>query len=279
MRTSPKLRSFLTIAAVSMIGAALFVPYAPAAKKVPPLASTAQYKALDKLVKKLQSQQTQPTTAAQKATYEAELTGKYAAANTKSIALFNQGKKAVSRETQSTFKADSIRIRKNEAREINLVQDEYGNRLDNAADDFQQNQESLEDSYGGKLAKFRKLIADLRVSKAKAKGVARKAQIQGEINTLSQRVRDTIQQRSKARAKLKADYSAEKIEIKTAKLAAIAAVRKDGQNAVEKARSRSQKTYGKKLAGFQKRRAGEVVVLDSKLAAGRGAISLMPVSG
>ena len=92
-------------------------------------------------------------------------------------------------------------------------------------------------------------------------------------------MRDTIQQRSKARAKLKADYSAEKIEIKTAKLAAIAAVRKDGQTAVEKARSRSQKTYDKKLAGFQKRRAGEVVVLDSKLAAGRVAISLMPVSG
>ena len=66
MRTSPKLPSFLTIAAVSMIGAALFVPYAPAAKKVPPLASTAQYKALDKLVKKLQSQQAHPTTAAQK---------------------------------------------------------------------------------------------------------------------------------------------------------------------------------------------------------------------
>lgn len=62
------------LAVVPLLLAALLLAPPARAAKVPTLASTAQYKALVEYVDELEGLASQPATAAQKATYESELT-------------------------------------------------------------------------------------------------------------------------------------------------------------------------------------------------------------
>jgi hypothetical protein len=75
--------------ATAFVALLLLAPSAPAAK-APPLATTAQYRAFVEYVKKLDGLAGRPTTAAQKAEYETDLTAKRAAAAHKANALFKR---------------------------------------------------------------------------------------------------------------------------------------------------------------------------------------------
>src|SRR4051794_38703754 len=93
-------RLCLSLSALAVLLALLALP-ATGAAKPPSLASTAQYKAFVEFVKKLDGLVGQQTTAAQKDTYQAELTAKKEAAAHKANALFNRG----SDEAQARFDA------------------------------------------------------------------------------------------------------------------------------------------------------------------------------
>lgn len=271
----PALVSSLAVVAVSLL---LVVPAASAAP-IPTLASTAQYKALVAYVAKLRSLQGKPTTAAQKAVYDSKLVTKHGAAVQKSTALFLRAKKVASKEAKAEAKEDGQRIRQNEAEAIDELQDEYAARFDSAATKNQQRIDALSDSYARRLDTLKRQISDLRVKKAKSKDPARKAQIQDQISSLIDLVAAAKKEQGEDRAALAANYQREKESLREAKANALAAVRAEGQEAIEQLRNRTQRRYNNKVRALQAKRERQLSDLEAKLSNGRLAISLMPVVG
>jgi hypothetical protein len=266
----------MAAAAASLL---LLAPVASAASSVPTLASTAQYKALVAYVAKLRSLQSKPTTAAQKTVYDSQLVTKHGAAVQKSSALFVRGKKVASKEAKAASKDDAKRIRQDEARAIEQLQDEYAARFDDAATKNQQRIDALSNEYANRLNTLKRQISDLRVKKAKSKDQVRKAQIQDQISSLIDLVAAAKKEQGEDRASLAATYQHEKQSLSDAKANAIAAARADGQEAIEQLRNRAQRKYDNKVRALQAKRQSQVIDLETKLTNGRIAISLMPVVG
>src|SRR5215207_8224280 len=108
MATRAGYRQRQAIRAVSGMALAALLLFAlvPAAlaAKAPPLATTAQYKAFVDYVKKLDGLVGQPTSAAEKAKYETELTAKRTAAAHKANALSKRGSDEAKAEYDAKFK-------------------------------------------------------------------------------------------------------------------------------------------------------------------------------
>lgn len=132
-----------------MLLTSLLLAARASAAKVPTLASTAQYQALVEYVDELEGRAAQPRTAAQKAAYESEPPSKHGAAVLKSTALFLRGKKVAGKESRTRFRAGSLKVRRAEAAEIVALQDEYGDRLDRAADAYADELSRLRGERGG----------------------------------------------------------------------------------------------------------------------------------
>jgi len=277
MNPSRKLRSLVPVAAIALLAVALVAPAAKAAN-VPPLASTAQYKALVSFVDKLDDRSNTPATAAQKATYDGQLENKHEAAVNKSTALFNRGKKAAQAESQRAFKTGVRTIRRTEAGELAALRSDYDARMNRAADDYESALGRVEDTYDSRTASLRKQIRRLRDEKAKAEGVVRKAEIEEAIERRVKRVADNRTAEQEEVADLKAGYRREKEAIRSAKASATQSVQQDDDEAIETLRSRGKQIYNAKVRTLQSRRANQLNDLEAKLNAGRAAIARMPVS-
>jgi hypothetical protein len=263
--------------AIALLAVALVAPAAKAAN-VPPLAATAQYKALASFVDKLDNLSNTPATAAQKATYDGQLENKHEAAVSKSTALFNRGKKAAQAESQRAFKTGVRTIRSTEAGELAALRRDYDARMNRAADNYQSALGRVEDTYDSRTASLRKQIRRLRDQKAKAEGVVRKAEIQEAIERRVKRVADNRKAEQEEVVDLKAGYRREKDAIRSAKASATRSVQQDDDEAIVTLRNRGKQIYNTKVRTLQNRRANQLNDLETKLNAGRAAIARMPVS-
>lgn len=277
MNPSRKLRSLVPVAAVALLAVALLAPAAKAAN-VPPLAATAQYRALVSFVDKLDNLSNTPATAAQKATYDGQLENKHGAAVNKSTALFNRGKKAAQAESQRAFKTGVRTIRRTEAGELAALRRDYDARMNQAADNYESALGRVEDTYDSRTASLRKQIRRLRDQKAKAEGVLRKAEIQEAIERRVKRVADNRKAEQEEVVDLKAGYRREKDAIRSAKASATRSVQQNDDEAIETLRNRGKQIYNAKVRTLQSRRANQLNDLEAKLNAGRAAIARMPVS-
>jgi predicted HicB family RNase H-like nuclease len=273
-----KRRSVLSLAVLALAALLLLAPRAGAAT-LPTLAASPQYKALVTYVAKLRGLQAQPTTAAQKASYEAELTAKHAAAVNKSTALFSRGKKKAKIESQERFKLGSAKVRQLEAGELADLRAEYDQRLDNAEAGYGKKIDAVEAEFDARIAKRDKEIQRLRVQKAKSSNIAKKDLIQKEIAALIKLIGDDKKRERDALNQAKDLYSEEKVAINRAKTAATTDIREDNQTAIEKVRARSTRAYNNKVATLQLKRTKQLLDLEAKLTEGRSYTAVMPVVG
>ena len=278
MKTISNLRAIGSAMAVALAALLLLVPQATAAK-VPPLASTPQYKAFVEYVNELRGLRSKPATDAKKASYEQRLTSKHQAAVNKSTALFQRAKAAAKAETRRQFQVASKKVRKAEAAELADLRGEYADRLAAARGAFQHDVGAVEDKFDARYATLRRQITKLRMEKAKAKALPRKVRIQEQINVLLQELRNSRTQEREAITKLKERYARQRTAILAAKTAETTKVREARQEDVENLRARWNRAAARKLADDRARRAGQRADLESKLEAGRGYIASMPVSG
>jgi hypothetical protein len=278
MNPTSNLRPIASTTAAALVALLLLAPQATAAK-VPPLASTPQYKAFVEYVGKLRTLRTKPATNAKKASYEQQLTNKHQAAVNRSTALFQRAKAAAKAETQGRFRAAARKIRQAEAAELADLRIAYADRLADARAGFQHDVASLEDKFDARYATLRRQIDQLRREKAKAKALPRKVRIQEQINVLIQELGDSRTQEREAGTKLKERYASRKSAIQAAKAAAATKVRDARQEDVESLRARWNRTLNRKLADDRARRANQLSNLEGKLEAGRGYIASMPTSG
>jgi hypothetical protein len=279
MKPNSKFRAIVPAAVVGLLALALLAPQASAAQNVPTLASTPQYKAFSAYVDKLRDLRGEPHTAGQKATYERQLTAKHTAVVNRAKALFQRGKAAAKAETQAGFKSASKKIRKAEAAELAALRAEYVDRMDRAADAFRDDVDAVEAKFDRRYASIQRQIRTLRMRKAKAKGLARKDQIQSQINVLVEQVSDSRRQEREAIDRLKDRYSKQKRAIRAAKTADTAEITEARQEAVDSLRARWNRAYSAKIADLQERRSNQLANLERKLSAGRAAIASMPVAG
>lgn len=277
MNPSRKLRSLVPAAAIALLAVALVAPAAKAAN-IPPLATTAQYKALVSFVDKLDKLSNTPATAAQKATYEGQLDNKHESAVNKSTALFNRGKKAAQAESQRAFKTGARTIRRTEAGELAALRREYDARMDRAATNYDNAVGRVEDVYDSRTASLKKQIRRLRDQKAKAESVVRKEVIQEAIERRIKRGSDDRKLQQEEIADLKAGYRSEKNAIRSAKASATRSVQQSDDEAIETLRNRGKQIYNTRVRTLQSRRANQLRDLENKLNAGRAAISRMPAS-
>jgi len=277
MNSSRKLRSLVPVAAVALLALALVAPAAKAAN-IPPLVTTAQYKALIGFVDKLDKLANTPASSAQKASFDGQLENKHEAAVNKSTALFNRGKQVAQAESQRAFKTGARTIRRTEANELSALRREYDARMDRAATNYDSAVGRVEDAYDSRTASLKKQIRRLRDQKAKAESLLRKEQIQEAIERRVERGSEDRKLQQEEIADLKAGYRREKDSIRSAKASATRVVQQDDDEAIDTLRNRGKRIYDTRVRTLQSRRVNQLGDLENKLNAGRAAIARMPAS-
>lgn len=278
MNVFRKPQSIFPVLATALLAIALVAPAAKAAY-APPLASTAQYKALVGFVDKLDELSNTSATAAQRAAYEGQLNNKHEAAVNRSTALFLLAKKTAQAESQRALRTGVRTIRGTEAGELAALRRDYDARMNRAASLHEGAVGRIEDVYDRRTDSLRKQIRRLRGQKAKAKDAIDKAQTQEAIDRRVKRLADDRVALQEELTDLKAGYRREKDAIRAAKASATRTVQQNDDEAIQTLRNRNRQIYNTRVRTQQARRQNQLGDLENKLNAGRAAIARMPVGG
>jgi hypothetical protein len=278
MHSSRRLAQLVPLAAIALLAAALLAPGADAAK-IPPFSASAQYKALEKYVYKLEGLSGTPATSAQKAAYGDTLDNKHAAAENKANALFKRAKTAAKNEANRAFKASSRTVRRTESGELAALRKEYDARLDRAAAGYAAELGRIEDEFDARVTTLRKEIQKLRKQKAKAKSAIEKALIDDSIARRNARIKIDSTLEKEEIADLKTGYRKEKAAIRAAKSNATQLVLQNDDVTIQRLRTENNRIYNAKVRTLQSKRVNQLGDLEDKLDAGRAAIERMPASG
>jgi hypothetical protein len=277
MRRQPTRLAGRTLATV--LCAALLLPAAAAAGKRPSLASTAQYEAFVEYVKRLDGLVGVPATAAQKTTYESELTAKLGAATHKANALFNRGSDEAQAESDAKFKAQLATIRRAEAEEAEAVDAEFAARIKKAAESYRAKVHRVETGHRKFEAKVNEQIATLRTQKAETPDVATKNEIQGRIAAKIAELKAKRKEESEKRADLKQGFRDQKAKLRASELKKKEAIQAAAEAKIQKSSKHWKQVAGEKNADLDAKRDSQLAYLTAKAEKGRADIASMPTSG
>jgi hypothetical protein len=275
MNSSRKVRRLVPVVAVALLAVALVAPAAKAAE-IPPLITTPQYKALVGFVEKLNQLSHTPATAAQKATYEDQLQNKHDATADKATALLDRGKKAAQRESQREISIGVKTIRQTQAGELAGLRRDYDARMNRAATNYENSAGRIEDIFDGRSAALRRQVSRLRKQKANANSAVVKASIQQAVARRTKRGSENRKLQQEEISDLKAGYGREKAAIRAGKQSATRSLQENDAEAVVTLRNRGKQIYNTTVRTLQARRVNQLNDLESKLNAGRAAITRIP---
>lgn len=275
MNPSRKARRLVPVVAAALLVVALVAPAARAAD-IPPLITTAQYKALVGYVEKLNNLSQTPATAAQKASYEDQLENKHDATVAKATALFNRGRRAARVESQRQITIGTRTIRQTEAGELAALRRDYDARMNRAADSYGHALARVEDIFDSRSAALRRQTTRLRKQKAEADSPLRKATLQEAIDRRTKRGSENRLLQQEEVADLKAGYSREKAAIREGKRSATQSLQQNDAEAIVTLRNRGKRIYNGTVRTLQARRVNQLNDLERKLNAGRAAIARIP---
>jgi hypothetical protein len=265
--------------AVLVLCALLLLPPAATAAKKPSLASTAQYKAFVEYVRKLDGLVGQGTTAAQKATYESELTTKLEAATHKANALSNRGSDEAQAETDAKFKEQQAAIHRAEDEEAEALDAEFAAKFKKAAGSYREKLQRVETGNRNFEAKVNEQIATLRAQKAQASEVAEKNAIQERITAKIDELRTKRNEESQKRADLKEGFRDQKAELHTAEQKKQEEVQAAADTKIQKSAKHWKKVLAEKKTNLDAKRDSQLAYLTAKAEKGRADIASMPAVG
>jgi predicted HicB family RNase H-like nuclease len=265
---------------VPVLCAVLLVPVAAAAAgKRPSLASTAQYKAFVEYVKKLDGLVGQPTAAAQKDTYQSELTAKLEAATHKANALFNRGSDEAKAETEAKFKEQLAAIRAAEDEEAEALDAEFAARIRKAAESYREKLQRVETGHRTFEARIIRQIARLRAQKALTADVAAKTAIQERISAKIAQLQTKRKEESQKRAELKEGFRKQKAELRSAQAKQEARIKAAAEAKIKKSSSHWKQVFAETETKLDAKRDSQLAYLTTKAEKGRADIASMPASG
>jgi hypothetical protein len=267
--------------AVVVSCALLLLPAAAAGKtgKKPSLTSTAQYKAFVEYVKKLDGLVGQGTTAAQKTTYESELTAKLEAAAHKANALSNRGSDEARAETDAKFKEQQAAIRQAEGEEAAALDAEFAAKVKKAATSYREKLQRVETGNRNFEAKVNEQIATLRAQKAQAPEVAEKNAIQERITAKIDELRAKRNEESQKRAELKEGFRDQKAELHVAEQKKEEEVQASAEAKIQKSAKHWKQVLAEKKTGLDAKRDSQLAYLTAKAEQGRADIASMSAVG
>jgi hypothetical protein len=278
MREQPQRLAGKILATV--LCAALLLPAAAAAAgKRPSLASTAQYKAFVEYVKKLDGLVGQPTTAAQKDTYQSELTAKLEAAAHKANALFNRGSDEAKAETDAKFKEQQASIRRTEDEEADALDAEFAAKVQKAAESYREKVQRVEQGHQTFEAQVNDQIAKLRALKAKTADVVEKNAIQERITAKITELQTKRKEESQKRAELKEGFRDQKAELHVAEQKKQDEIEAAADAKIAKSSKHWKQVFEEKKSDLDAKRDSQLNYLTSKAEKGRDDIASMPASG
>jgi hypothetical protein len=272
MRKQPQRFAGRTVTAV--LCAVLLLPAAATAGGRPSLASTSQYRAFVEYVKRLDSLVGRGATAAQKATYESELTAKLEAANHKANALFKRGRA----ETEAKFKEQQAAIRRGETEAAEALDAEFAARVKKAAESYRAKLARVETGHRNYETKVNEQIASLRAQKAQASDVAAKNAIQKRITAKINELRTKRQEESKKRAELKSNFRTQKSELHAAERKQQEEIQAAADAKVRKSAKHWKQALSEKEADLDAKRDSQLAYLTAKAEKGRTDIGSMPAA-
>jgi hypothetical protein len=259
--------------------AVLLFAAAAAAGKRPSLASTAQYKALIEYVKKLDGLVGQPTTSAQKDTYQRELTAKLEAASHKANALFNRGSDEAQAETEAKFKEQRATIRRAETEEAEALDAEFAAKVRKAAESYREKVQRVETGHRNFEAKVNQQITRLREQKARTANVGEKNAIQERITAKITELQAKRKEESQKRAELKKAFRDQKAVLHAAERKQQEEIEAGAEAKVEKSAKHWKQGFAEKKADLDSKRDQQLAYLTAKAEKGRSDIASMPASG
>lgn len=277
------MRSRSTRFAVVVLGAALVLSLllAPLANagKAPSFASTAQHKAFVEYVKKLDGMVGQPTSAAQKEAYEAELTAKKEAAAHKANALFKRVSEEAKASFDAKFKQQAAAIRGGEEADLDELEAEFDDKRDRAEASYREKLSKVNSGSKKFETRLNEEIAGLRSQKAQAPTVPEKEAIQGQITRRIEKIEAKRAEAKGKRADLKAGFGKQKEEIKAAEGKQAAAIEAKAEKKIAKSSKHWKRALEEKKASFDAKREMQLSYLLAKLEKGRADIATMPAVG
>jgi len=274
-------RRFAWVASVAVCAVAmsLLVGSAAGAGKAPSFASTAQYKAFVDYVKKLDGLVGQPTPAAQKATYETELTAKKEAAAHKANTLFNRSSDEALADSEAKFKEQSAAIRRGEAGDLEDLEAEFDAKRARAEASYQAKVERVNSGSRKFESRLNEQIAELRAQKAQAPPGAEKDSIQARITKKIDEIEAKRSEAAKKRADLKAGFGEQKEEISAGEEKEAGEIEAAADERVKKSSKHWRKAFNEKKASLNLKRESQLAYLLAKLEKGRADIATMPAVG
>lgn len=265
---------------VPVLCAALLVPAAAAAAgKRPSLASTAQYKAFVEYVQNLDGLVGQPTTAAQKETYQAELTAKLEAAAHKANALFKRGSDEAKAETDAKFKEQLASIRAGEDEEADALDAEFAARIRKAAESYREKVGRVEAGHRTFEAQVNRQIAKLRAEKALAADADAKTAIQERISAKIAQLQAKRKEESQKRAELKEGFREQKAELRAAQAKQEEEIQAAAAAKIKKSSRHWKQVFAEAEAKLDAKRDSQLAYLTTKAEKGRADIASMPAAG
>lgn len=265
--------------AVVLCAALLLPATAAAAGKRPSLAATAQYKAFVEYVKKLDGLAGHPTTAAQKDTYQSELTAKLEAATHKANALFKRGSDEAQAEAEAKFKEQRGTIRGAEAEEAEALDAEFAAKVRKAAESYREKVHRVERGHRTFEAKVNQQIARLRKEKAKTANVGLKNGIQERITAKITELQIKRKEESQKRTELKKAFRDQKAVLHKAQAKQEEEIHAAAEAKVRKSAKHWKQVAVEKEADLDSKRDQQLAYLTSKAEKGRTDIASMPASG
>jgi colicin import membrane protein len=250
-----------------------------AAGKRPSLAATAQYQAFVEYVKKLDGLVGQPTTAAQKDTYQSELTAKLEAATHKANALFNRAGDEAQAETEAEFKEQRAQIRRAEDEDADALDAEFAARVRKAAESYREKVQRVETGHRTFEAKVNDQIARLRAEKAKTADAAGKNAIQERITAKIAELQAKRKEESQKRAELKEGFRDDKTALHAAQAKKEEEIEAAAEAKVKKSSAHWKQVFVDKKADLDAKRDSQLAYLTAKAEKGRDDIASMPASG
>jgi hypothetical protein len=276
MRKQPQRLAGKTLAAA--LCAVLLIPATATAGKRPSLASTPQYNAFVEYVKKLDGLVGQPTSSAQKTTYESELTAKLEAATHKANALFNRGSDEAGAETEAKFKEQRATIRRAEAEEVEALGAEFAAKVRKAGESYREKVQRVETGHRNFEAKVNQQIARLREQKAKTADVGQKNAIQERITAKIADLQSKRKEESQKRAELKKAFRDQKALLHAAERRQEEQIKAAAEAQVQKSSEHWNRVSAEKKADLDSKRDQQLAYLTAKAEKGRTDIASMPAS-
>jgi hypothetical protein len=277
MREQPQ--RFAARIAVAVLCALLLLPVAANAGKKPSLASSPQYKAFVEYVKKLDGLVGQGTTAAQKTTFESELTAKLEAAAHKANALSNRGSDEAQAETDAKFKEQQAAIRRAEDEEAAALDAEFAAKVKKAAASYREKLQRVETGNRNFETHVNEQIAALRAQKAQTLDVAQKNAIQERIAAKIDDLRTKRDEESQKRAELKQGFRTQKAELHTAEQKKEEEIQAAAEAKIQKSAKHWKQVLAEKETDLDAKRDSQLAYLTAKAEQGRADIASMPAEG